>query len=98
MATPANQTAPVHDNAPRQWNEGNPAAPVFTLRASPFRGHLESLLDSATQELLVASPYIKTREAEWVCNRLAKHGHDKHVRLQVLTDVRSSNVLGAVLT
>jgi phosphatidylserine/phosphatidylglycerophosphate/cardiolipin synthase-like enzyme len=58
---------------------------------------LEKLLDSATQELLVASPYIKTREAEWVCNRLAKNGHDKNIRLQVLTDVRSSNVLGGSL-
>ncbi len=70
---------------------------MFTLRASPFRSHLEKLFDSATQELLVASPYIKTREAEWVCNRLAKNGHDKNVRLQVLTDVRSSNVLGGSL-
>ena len=66
---------------------------MFTVQSSPFRCHLEKLLDSARQDLLVASPYIKTREAEWVCNRLVKNGHDKHVRLQLLTDVRSSNVL-----
>ena len=66
---------------------------MITLRSSPFRPHLEELFDSAKQELLVASPYIKTREAEWVCNRLAKTGHDKSVRLKLLTDVRSSNVL-----
>jgi hypothetical protein len=71
--------------------------PVFTVQSSPFRCHLETLLDSATQELLVASPYIKTREAEWVCNRLAKNGHDKNIRMQVLTDVRSSNVLAGSL-
>jgi len=70
---------------------------MFTLRSSPFRSHLEKLFDCATRELLVASPYIKTREAEWVCNRLAKSGHDKSIRLQVLTDVRSSNVLGGSL-
>jgi phosphatidylserine/phosphatidylglycerophosphate/cardiolipin synthase-like enzyme len=70
---------------------------MFTLRASPFRNHLEKLLDCARQELLVASPYIKTREAEWVCNRLSKNGHDKTIHLQVLTDVRSSNVLGGSL-
>ncbi len=70
---------------------------VFTVQSSPFRRHLESLLDRATQELLVASPYIKTREAEWLCNRLAKNGHDKNIRLKVLTDVRSSNVLGGSL-
>lgn len=72
-------------------------SPVFTVQSSPFRCHLEKLLDSATQDLLVASPYIKTREAEWMCNRLARNGHDKHVRLQLLTDVRSSNVLGGSL-
>ena len=70
---------------------------MFTLRASPFRSHLEKLFDCASQELLVASPYIKTREAEWVCNRLAKNGHDKTIRLRLLTDVRSSNVLGGSL-
>jgi hypothetical protein len=70
---------------------------VFTLRTSPFRGHLETLFDSATEELLVASPFIKTREAEWVCNRLARNGRDKTVHLQVLTDVRSANVLGGSL-
>jgi phosphatidylserine/phosphatidylglycerophosphate/cardiolipin synthase-like enzyme/ribosomal protein L29 len=70
---------------------------VFTVQSSPFRQHLEKLFDSATQDLLVASPYIKTHEAEWVCNRLAKRGYDKHIRLQLLTDVRSSNVLGGSL-
>jgi phosphatidylserine/phosphatidylglycerophosphate/cardiolipin synthase-like enzyme len=70
---------------------------VFTVQSSPFRCHLEKLLESATHDLLVASPYIKTREAEWVCNRLARNSHDKHVRLQLLTDVRSSNVLGGSL-
>jgi len=70
---------------------------MFTLRASPFRCQLKKLLDAATQELFVASPYIKTREADWVCNRLAKNGHEKSIRLRLLTDVRSANVLGGSL-
>jgi hypothetical protein len=70
---------------------------TFTLRASPFRRHLETLLDGATHELLVASPYIKTPEAEWLCQRLRRGGRDSGVSVQVLTDVRSSNVLGGAL-
>jgi len=73
------------------------AFPLFTVQSSPFRCHLEKLFDSAKHDLLAASPYIKTREAEWVCNRLARNGQAKNIRLQVLTDVRSSNVLGGSL-
>jgi hypothetical protein len=93
-------TRPTEANArtiPRGYLISRGELSVLTLCSSPFRGHLERLLESASLELLVASPYIKTREAEWVCSRLAKHGHDKTVRLQLLTDVRSSNVLGGSL-
>lgn len=70
---------------------------MLRLQASPFRSHLEALFNSATQELFVASPYIKTPEAEWVCGRIEKLGHKKTLRFQLLTDVRSSNVLGGSL-
>jgi phosphatidylserine/phosphatidylglycerophosphate/cardiolipin synthase-like enzyme len=70
---------------------------VITLQASPFRSHLENLFNSATQELFVASPYIKTPEAEWVCGRIDKLGCKKTIRFQLLTDVRSANVLGGSL-
>jgi len=70
---------------------------VLTLHPSPFRTHLEKLVSSATQDLLVASPYTKTREAEWVCDLIEKLGNHKTLRLQLLTDVRSSNVLGGSL-
>ena len=70
---------------------------MLTLQASPFRSHLEKLFNSATQELFLASPYIKTPEAEWVCGRIEKLGHRKTLRLQILTDVRSSTVLGGSL-
>ena len=70
---------------------------MLKLQASPFRSHLENLFNSAKQELFVASPYIKTPEAEWVCNRIQKLGLAKTLRIQVMTDVRSSNVLGGSL-
>jgi hypothetical protein len=70
---------------------------VLTLQASPFRSHLEELLNLATQELFLASPYIKTPEAEWVCGCIEKSGLKKTLRLQLLTDLRSSNVLGGSL-
>lgn len=70
---------------------------MFTVQSSPFRSHLERLLDKATKYLLVASPYIKTSEAEWVCDRLVRSGHDKNVEVRVITDVRSANVLSGSL-
>jgi len=70
---------------------------VFTVQSSPFRSHLAKLLDKATNYLLVASPYIKTSEAEWLCDRLVRNGHDKDVEVRVITDVRSANVLSGSL-
>src|SRR5207244_179306 len=70
---------------------------VFTVQSSPFRSHLERLLDKATEYLLVASPYIKTSEAEWVCDRLVRNGHNQDIEVRVITDVRSANVLSGSL-
>lgn len=47
--------------------------------------------------MLVASPYIKTREAEWVCEQVAGNGKGNSLRLRVLTDIRSGNVLAGSL-
>lgn len=44
---------------------------------------------------MISSPYIKLREADWVCNELAKKNESP--RLQLLTDVRSENVLSGSL-
>jgi phosphatidylserine/phosphatidylglycerophosphate/cardiolipin synthase-like enzyme len=70
---------------------------VFTVQSSPFRSHLERLLDRATEHLLLASPYIKISEAEWVCSRLTRDRRHKCCEVQLITDVRSSNVLSGSL-
>ena len=70
---------------------------MYTLRASPFRSHLEQVLDSASSELFVASPYIKTSEAEWVCERICKRNDANAFHVRVMTDVRSANVLSGSL-
>lgn len=44
----------------------------------------------------MSSPYIKIKEADWVCNELVKKSGSP-VRLQLLTDVRSENVLNGSL-
>jgi len=70
---------------------------VFTPHASPFRNHLQAVLRGARQDLLIASPFIKTREAEWVCEQVAVTGLENALRLRVLTDIRSANVLAGSL-
>ncbi|HLG95596.1 MAG TPA: phospholipase D family protein [Bryobacteraceae bacterium] len=61
-----------------------------------MRTGLREILRLADQELVIASPYIKTSEAEWVCDELARK-RSLPGRVQVLTDVRSTNVLGGSL-
>lgn len=70
---------------------------MLTLRSSPFRSHLEKVLHGARQELLIASPYIKTREAEWACEQVVGNGKGNSLHLRVLTDIRSANVLAGSL-
>ena len=57
-----------------------------------WRSHLATLVKSASAELLIAAPYIKTREANWICNRLSTSVH-----LRVLTDLNSQSVLAGAL-
>jgi len=58
---------------------------------------LEAVLHSAKQSLLVASPYIKTKEAEWLCQQVSENSKHDSFHLRVLTDIRSSNVLAGSL-
>jgi hypothetical protein len=55
------------------------------------------VLNAVNHELVIASPYIKTSEAEWVCDELERRKSASSFRLEVLTDVRSSNVLSGSL-
>ena len=68
---------------------------MLRLHSRSLRNGLRELLSLADREVVIASPYIKTCEADWVCNELARRGPS--IRLQVLTDVRSTNVLNGSL-
>jgi hypothetical protein len=69
---------------------------MLRLYNSPVREGLKEVLSRTQRSLLISSPYIKVREADWVCNELARKNASP-VRLQLLTDVRSENVLNGSL-
>ena len=63
------------------------------LYSSPWRKNFESFLEGVSADLLIASPFIKTAEASWICDALK----GRSVRLRVLTNVRSDSVLSGSL-
>jgi len=66
---------------------------MVDLFSSPWRKNFERFLKGVESDLLIASPFIKTPEAEWICRTLKS----KSIRLQVLTNVRSESVLNGSL-
>lgn len=70
---------------------------MVELLTSPWRPTLGALLASARREVIIASPFIKRSEAEWVCRALESTGQLPYLRLQVLTDLRSDSVLNGSL-
>ena len=66
---------------------------MIELYTSPWRKNFEGFLKGVKGDLLIASPFIKTREADWICKTLK----GRSVRLQVLTNVRSDSVLSGSL-
>jgi len=70
---------------------------MLKLHSTSLRTGLREVLNSVHDELVIASPYIKTSEADWVCDELERRNPASSVRLQVLTDVRSANVLSGSL-
>jgi len=69
---------------------------MIELLTSPLRPRLRELLASVHEDLLIASPFIKTSEAEWACRVIQGHAASP-LRLTVLTDVRSESVLSGAL-
>lgn len=67
------------------------------LHSRTLRAALADVIHSARKDLLIASPYIKAREASWVCDELAAGSPNDDCRLKVLTDIRSDSVLGGSL-
>lgn len=70
---------------------------MLKLYNSTLRNGVREVLNAVDKELVIASPYIKTSEAEWVCDELYKRNSKLTVQLHVLTDVRSANVLSGSL-
>lgn len=67
------------------------------LHTRPLRAALAEVVQSASEDLLIAAPYIKQVEANWVCDQLGRNRSDQHVKLRVLTDIRSDSVLTGFL-
>jgi len=67
------------------------------LHARPLRAALAEVVQSASEELLIAAPYIKRLEANWVCDQLGGKRFEQQCRLRVLTDIRSDSILTGFL-
>ena len=65
---------------------------IVELLPQGWRTALAEFLGGVREHLTVASPYIKTREAEWVCDRVAPSA-----AINLLTDVNSRSVEANVL-
>jgi phosphatidylserine/phosphatidylglycerophosphate/cardiolipin synthase-like enzyme len=67
------------------------------LHTRPLRAALTDVVQSASEELLIAAPYIKHVEANWVCDQLGGNHSNQDCRLRVLTDIRSDSILTGFL-
>jgi phosphatidylserine/phosphatidylglycerophosphate/cardiolipin synthase-like enzyme len=67
------------------------------LHTRPLRAALTEVVQSASEELVIAAPYIKQVEANWVCDQLNENRSVRHCRLRVLTDIRSDSILTGFL-
>lgn len=68
----------------------------MNLYPSPVRVGLLEVLSRTRDELLLASPYVKTSEMHWLLGQLTKRGVPLR-RLLLVTDIRSENVLSGSL-
>jgi phosphatidylserine/phosphatidylglycerophosphate/cardiolipin synthase-like enzyme len=66
------------------------------LCVRPLRRIVREIVNSAKSSLLVASPYIKVTEAEWLVGTLQSNHRDS-IQATILTDVRSDSVLSGGL-
>ncbi len=70
---------------------------MIELLASPWRSTFRDFLASVQRDMLIASPFIKRTEAEWICQTLRSREVVSDFTLQVMTDVRSDSVLSGSL-
>ncbi len=70
---------------------------MIELYRSPWRSQFERALDHARSELIIATPFIKRSEAEYVCDRLLSEESGKELIVRVITDLRAGSVLSGSL-
>jgi len=58
---------------------------------------LAEVVQVAKEELLIAAPYMKAVEANWVCDELSNNRHAKNCAVRLLTDIRSDSILSGSL-
>jgi len=67
------------------------------LFSRPLRIALAEVVHAASGELLIAAPYMKAVEADWVCNELSNNPRAQNCMLRLLTDIRSDSILNGSL-
>lgn len=70
---------------------------MIELYRSPWRSQFQRALDGVKDALIIATPFIKKSEAEYVCNRLLSVKPVKEPNVRVITDVRAESVLSGSL-
>lgn len=70
---------------------------MIELYRSPWRSQFQRALDNVRSELIIAAPFIKKSEAEYVCNCLLSVKSGKELYVRVITDLRAESVLGGSL-
>ncbi len=70
---------------------------MIELYRSPWRSQFQRALDSVRDELIMATPFIKKSEAEYVCNHLLSVESGKEPHIRVITDLRAESVLAGSL-
>jgi len=66
---------------------------MIEVYKSPWRSDFEKALVQVRNELVIASPFIKKTEAEYVCNRL----RSPEIKVRVITDLRAESILSGSL-
>lgn len=67
------------------------------LFSRPLRTALAEVVHAASGELLIAAPYMKAVEADWVCDELSNNPRAHNCKLRLLTDIRSDSILSGSL-
>ncbi len=103
---------PARLPAPAEWVSvqgfGSPIRSITTLGSAimpatvmlysrPLQIAVKDVITKVQDNLLIACPFIRTTEADWLCNELVRKGIDSSVHLSVLTDIRAENVLNGAL-